>query len=107
MYKYFKKTGNTESISSWKSKGLSNEIIKSLDNTLAPTVKYTGKKIYVKYNESCLKQDQITFNHGKTINIYIAYDLKSNFNNFVPTLEDCLFGAVKLTKNSDIDKYKN
>ena len=23
-----------------------------------------------------------------------------------PTLENCLFGAVSLTKNSDIDKYK-
>ena len=23
-----------------------------------------------------------------------------------PTLENCLFGAVKLTKNTDIDKYK-
>ena len=22
-----------------------------------------------------------------------------------PTLENCLFGAVKLTKNADIDKY--
>ena len=27
-------------------------------------------------------------------------------NNFDPTLETCLFGAVKLTKNADIDKYK-
>ena len=23
-----------------------------------------------------------------------------------PTIENCLFGAVKLTKNADIDKYK-
>ena len=23
-----------------------------------------------------------------------------------PTLENCLFGAVSLTKNSDVDKYK-
>ena len=23
-----------------------------------------------------------------------------------PTLENCLFGSVKLTKNPDIDKYK-
>ena len=26
--------------------------------------------------------------------------------NFNPTFENCLFGAVKLTKNADIDKYK-
>ena len=38
--------------------------------------------------------------------IYTVYKLKSNLNNFVFALEDCLFGAVKLNKNSDIDKYK-
>ena len=76
MYKYFKKIVNTESISSWESKGLSNEIIKPPDNTLALTVKYSGKRIYVKFNGSCLKQEKITFNHGKTVNIYTLYDLK-------------------------------
>ena len=66
MYKYFKKNGSTESISSWQSKGLSNEVIKPPDNTLAPALKYTGKRMYVKFSESCLNQDKITFNHGKT-----------------------------------------
>ena len=109
MYKYNKKIGNTESISSWESKGLSNEIIKlptTSNNSLAPTLKYTRKKMYAKFNGSCLKQDKIIFNHGKTANIYIVYDLNSNLNNFDPTLENCSFGAVKLTKNSDIDKCK-
>ena len=43
----------------------------------------------------------------KIINIYIAYDLQSNLN-YNPdfTLENCLFGAVKITKNTDVDKYK-
>ena len=63
--------------------------------------------MYVKFNGSCLRQDQITFNHGKTVNIYLVYDLKSNINNFDPTLENCLFGAVKFTKTNDIDKYKD
>ena len=62
--------------------------------------------MYVKFNGSCLKQDKIIFNHGKTVNIYIFHDLKPNLNNFDPTLEDCLFGAIKLTKSSDIDKYE-
>ena len=56
MYKYFKKIGSTESILSWKSKGLSNESIKPPDNKLAPTVKYTGKRMYVNFSGSCLKQ---------------------------------------------------
>ena len=110
MNNFFKKTGNTERVSEWKSKGLSDEVIKPSDNTLAPTVKYTGKRMYVKFNGSCLTQDKITFNHIKIVNIYIVYHLKSSLNNFDPTLENFFFGggggAVKLSKNSDIDKYK-
>ena len=73
--------------------------------SLAPPVKFTGERMYVKFSRSCLKEDKTTFNHKETVNIYTAYDLKSNLNNFDPTLQNCLFGAVKLTKNSDIDKY--
>ena len=40
------------------------------------------------------------------MNIYIVYYLKSSLNNFDPTLQNCLFGAIKLIKNSDIDKYE-
>ena len=36
----------------------------------------------------------------------IVYELSSYLNNFDFALENCLFGAVRLTKNSDIDKYK-
>ena len=106
MYKYFNKIGNTKIVSERISKGLSDEVIKLSDNSLAPTVKYTGKRMYVKFNGSCLKLDKVTLNHGKTVNIYIAYDLKSKLNNFHPNLAIFLFAAVKLIKNSDIHKYK-
>ena len=60
----------------------------------------------VKFKGSCLiKQNNFTFNR-KILNIYIVYDLDSNLNNFDPILENCLFGAINITKNSDIDKYK-
>ena len=36
--------------------------------------------MYVNFNGSCLKQDKLTFNHGKIVNIYIVYDLKSTLN---------------------------
>ena len=98
-------------ITEWKSKGL-NDFIKSPDNSLAPALfiyirpypKF--KRAYPKFNGSCLKQDKITFNHGYIVNTYIVYGLESNLNNFDPTLKNCLFGAVKLIKNNDIDKYK-
>ena len=60
--------------------------------------------MYVKFSGICIKQNKITFNHGKTVNINTVYNLKSILNNFDPTLKNCLFGAIKLTKNSDIDK---
>ena len=59
-------------MSSWESKGLSNEIIKALDNSLAPAVKFTGKKMYVEFSGDCLKKDKVTFSHGKILNIYIV-----------------------------------
>ena len=57
---------------------------------------------------SCLTQDEITNNHKKIVNIYTVYEISNNNNNNsnYPTLENCLFGAVSLTKNADIDKYK-
>ena len=61
----------------------------------------------MKFNGSCLKQsNKVTYAHKKIVNIYIVYELgasSSNVND--PTLKNCLFGAVTLTKNADIDKY--
>ena len=94
MNKYFKKIGNTKSISSCKSKGLFDEVIKPStinNNSLAPTLEYAGKKMYVKFNGSCLRRHgKFTLNR-KTVNIYIVYDIDSNLNNFDATLENfCL-----------------
>ena len=63
--------------------------------------------MYLEFNEGCLKQDKITYKHGKIVNISIVYDLKSTLNyNEGFTLENCFFGAVKLTKNANVHKYK-
>ena len=92
--KYFKVITNIDYVSSWKFKGLSAESIKpprTSDNSL------TG---------SCLKQSKISYTHGRVVNIYIVYELgvSSSHLNY-PTLKNCLFGAVTLTKNADIGKY--
>ena len=101
---------NTLYISSWKSKGLSAETIKppsTSDNSLTPAVSYYGTKTRVKFTGSCLKQPKISYTHGKVVNIYIVYELgASSSHNNDPTLKNCLFGAVTLTKNADIDKYR-
>ena len=52
------------------------------------------------------KTIKTSYKHGKVVNIYIVYELgasSSHAND--PTLKKCLFGAVTLTKNADIDKY--
>ena len=109
MYRYFKMNTNTDYISSWKSKGVSAENIKpptTSDNSLAPAISYYGTKTRVKFTGSCLKESKISYTHGKVVNIYIIYELgasSSHVND--PILKNCLFGAVTLTKNVDIDKY--
>ena len=53
-----------------------------------------------------MKQDSVTFNHKKVVNIYIVYEISKSINiSDYPTLENCLFGAVTLTINADIDRY--
>ena len=55
-------------------------------------IDYFGTKIRVKFNGDYLKQEKITFNHGKTVNIYIVYEIEKSVNiSSYPTLENCLF----------------
>ena len=109
LNKYFKVIASSNYISWWKSKGLFDE------NTTAPTTRdyklnpklsFFGTKTRVDFRGSCLKQDKITFNHGKIVNIYIVYELDKTYVKTHPTLVNCLFGAVSITKNADIDKNK-
>ena len=89
---------------------MSNQKISSVSNSNGtfPKTVYDNARIKVKFNGNLLKQNKVTCNHGTIVNIYIAYRLtpKINLGCIGPTLQNCLFGAVKLTKNTDIDKYK-
>ena len=113
MYRYFRRIIGVASgnyIYFWKSIGLFDERLNS--NTasnykITPELSYYGTKIRVEFNGSCLKEDKVTYNYGKIVNIYIDYEISQNYSiSSYRTLEDCLFGAVSLTKNADIDKYK-
>ena len=98
-----------EYVSEWKSKGLSSESIKAIstsDNSLNPALSYYDTKIRVKFTGGCLKQLKISYTHKKVVNIYIFYELgASTSNDSDPALKNCLFGAVTLRKNADIEKY--
>ena len=78
------------------------------DNSLTLLIDYYGGKVRVKFNKGCLKQsNNLTYDYGSRVNINIAYELgASSSNNSDPTLKNCLFGAVSLTKNADTEKYR-
>ena len=101
---------NKKKISLLKSKGLSDETIKppaTSDNSLTPLIGYLGSKTRITFTGSCLKQPDISYTHRTIVNIYIVYELSaSSSHTDDPTLKNCLFGAVTLNNNVDIEKYE-
>ena len=68
---------------------------------------HLSTKTKVELNGSCLRQDKITYVNGIVVNIYIVYEINKNYDiSSYPILRNCLFAAVTLTKNADIDTYK-
>ena len=104
--RYFKVISNTDYVSSWKSKGLSAQTIKSpamSDKSLTLALNYYGTKTRVKFTGSSLQQPKVSYTHGKIVNIHIVYELgASSSHKDDPTLKKSLFGAVTLNKNADI-----
>ena len=94
MYRYFKVITNTDYISSWKFKGLSDESSKSptkSNNSLNPALNYYGTKIRAKLTGSCLKQSEISYNYRKVVTIYVVYKLGASSSHFDgPTLKKYL-----------------
>ena len=107
--RYFK-IGNSDYVLSWKSKELSAESItppSAPNNFLNPSLNYLDAKIRVRFSGSCLKQDKSRYTHRKIVTIYIVYEINKKYSTTSsdPTLESCVFGAVTLTKNVNIDQY--
>ena len=77
---------------------MSDESIKApttSNKILNPSQDYVGNKVRIRFSGDCLKQEKITFNHGKTVNIYIVYEPEKSVDiSSYPTLENCLFDAV-------------
>ena len=62
---------------------------------------YYGTKTRVEFSGSCLRQDKITYDHGKIVNIYIVYEIIKNCNiSDYPRLEKFLLEhLVSLKRN--------
>ena len=110
MKRYFKIITNTKYILSWKSKQLSDETTipyATSNNSLTPLIDDYGSNVRLKFNGNYLKQSsKLTYDYGRKVNIYIVSELgASSSNDSDPTLKNCLFGEITLTKNADIEKY--
>ena len=107
MHKYFEKfvKNNSTFITSWESKGLSNEKYSSINTSSfnsSSTFAYDNARIKVKFHRDFLKQDDLaTYDHGKIVNIYIVYRLIPVLNDSSFTLKNCLIGAVEVRSNVD------
>ena len=106
MHRYFKRiagVGNGKYIYYWQSKGLSDErinYIRTLSYGITPSSDYYGTKSRVEFNG--LKQDSLTFNHKRVVNIYIVYEMsKSIIIVITPHLKIVYLD----TKNADIERY--
>ena len=63
-------------------------------------------RIRKKFDGSFLNRFPPGILHGNIVNTYIVYEITSDYKGiYYPIFENCLFGSVKLTKNSGIDKY--
>ena len=80
MYRHFKMiagVGNSSYIYYCQSKGLSDARINSIktpNHSITPNLDYYRTMTRVEFNGSRLKQDSVTFNHGKVVNISTVYD---------------------------------
>ena len=86
IIKYFRRiagVGSSEYVYFWESSEvLSNEkinYIKTFNYSITSSLDYPGTKIRVTFDESCLKQNKITYNHEKIVNIYIAYEISKHY----------------------------
>ena len=58
------------------------------------------------FDEDNLKQGKVTHYNGPVVDIYIVYKISLKTSSDIFTLENSLFGAVKITTDADISKYK-
>ena len=75
--------------------------VKNTKNVV-PDIKNTNGQLYVSFNGSYFEQDPITILNN-VINIYVVYKLDpiSSTRNTDYTIQNALFGAIKITKNTD------
>ena len=76
-------------------------------NNNSPTLLNKNNRFGVTFNGDYMKQNKFGYVHGKIVNLYIVYELKNRrVDNPDFTVDNGLFGAVKITKNVNTSHYK-
>ena len=108
------KKNTSGKLTTWKSTGIdnlsANSDLKAIsDGTLLlPTLENYGR-MSIKFNGSYFVQNKVLHpNNNNVVNIYTVHKLYTinNTRNTDYTIQNALFGAVKIIKNSDISKNK-
>ena len=80
------------------------------DSTLVTTpILENGGRMNIKFEDNYFVQNKVVHpNNNNVVNIYIVYklDAVSSFRNTDYTIQNALFGAIKITKNTDSSKNK-
>ena len=92
-------------INNWLSTGIHYENgidLVSVTNSKSDLPKFVNNnnRLLDDFNGNDMKQDKLDYYHGSTINIYLVYaleNIKVDSPDF--TAQNCLFGAVKITKD--------
>ena len=99
------------SILGWKPKdiydSLNKNVLNPVQNTknVSPTIKNINVQLHVFFNVNYFEQDPITIPNN-VISIYVIYKLDpiSSTRNTDYTIQNALFGAMKINKNTDSSK---
>ena len=106
-------TRNGGAIHAWISTGIHNDgnntDLFSVNNfnSNSPTLLNKNNRFDVTFNENYMKQNKLGYSHGKIVNLYIGYELNNRRVDYPEfTVQNGLFGAVKITKNVNVSHYK-
>ena len=76
-------------------------------NNNSPTLLNKNNRLGVTFNGNYMTQNKLDYAHGKIVNLYIVYELKNRrIDNPDFTVQNGLFGAVKVTKNANTSHYE-
>ena len=99
-HRYFEMTGIKYALS-WKSIGLSDEKLRSVQDGYFPELWHDKERTYINFRNGVLAQEKISYTHNHIVNLYIIYSMSYMTCKCGPdTIGQCLFGATDYNKKN-------